>query len=154
MPTNIKKNMAPKPKAKSDVYKKLPYKEAPKLQVLKQEDIKSPFTLGSNRGNNTYSAFEAKGLISPMHIEEKKDAAEKQYDKNVKEGRTNPDKGASNRDVANLATVSQKEMDIGRVRAGLSEKAKADAKAKIQAQLKADIKEAKKKAYLAAQNKK
>ena len=45
-------------------------------------------------------------------------------------------------------------MDIGKVRAGLSEKAKADAKAKKQAQLKADIKEAKKKAYLAAQNKK
>lgn len=154
MLNNIKKNMAPKPKDKSDVYKNLPYKDDGKPQMIKQEDVKSPFTLGSNRGNDTYSALTAKGLISPTYIEEKKDAAEEQYDKNVKEGRTNPDKGASNRDVANLATVSQKEMDIGKVRAGLSEKAKVDAKAKKQAQLKADIKDAKKKAYLAAQNKK
>lgn len=152
MPTNIKKNMAPKPKAKSDVYKKLPYKDAPKPKLIEQDD--KNFKLGSNRGNDTYSALKAKGLISPIYIEDKKDEAEKQYEKNVSEGRTNPDKGASNRDVANLATVSQREMDIGKVRAGLSEKAKADAKAKKQAQLKADIKEAKKKAYLAAQNKK
>ena len=149
---NIKKNMAPKPKAKSDVYKKLPYKDSPKPKLIEQDD--KSFKLGSSRENDTYSGLTAKGLISPTHIEEKKDAAEKQYDKNVAEGRTNPDKGASNRDVANLATVSQKEMDVGKVRAGLSEKAKADAKAKKQAQLKSDIKEAKKKAYIAAQNKK
>ena len=37
MPTNIKKNMAPKPK-KTDVYKKLPYKNDGKPKVIKQDD--------------------------------------------------------------------------------------------------------------------
>jgi len=81
MPRNIKKNMAPKPKAKSDVYKKLPYKDAPKPQAMKQEDIKSPFELGSNRGNDTYSALRAKGLISPVHQEKAKS------DKDIKRDR-------------------------------------------------------------------
>ena len=124
MPRNIKKNMAPKPKSKFPLEKI----ESKVYDTINKDNSvlepKSPFTLGSNRGNDMYSALTAKGLISPTHIEEKKDAAEKQYDKNVAEGRTNPDKGASNRDVANLATVSQKEMDVGKVRAGLSEKAK------------------------------
>ena len=81
MPTNIKKNMAPKPKAKSDVYKKLPYKDALKPQMIKQDEIKSPFELGSNRENDTYSALRAKGLISPVHQENVKS------DKDIKRDR-------------------------------------------------------------------
>ena len=96
---------------------------------------KSPLKLGNKKHKGNYGAMQAKGLISPMYIEDKKDEAEKQYEKNVAEGRTNPDKGASNRDVANLTAVNQREMDIGKVRAGLSEKAKADAKAKKQSLL-------------------
>ena len=42
---------------------------------------KSPFTLGSNRGNDTYSGLEAKGLISPVHQKDVKS------DKDVKRDR-------------------------------------------------------------------
>jgi len=79
MPTNIKKNMAPKPKAKSDIYKKLPYKDAPKPKLIEQDD--KNFKLGSNRGSDTYSALKAKGLISPIHQEDVKS------DKDVKRDR-------------------------------------------------------------------
>ena len=41
----------------------------------------SPFKLGSNRGNTSYSSFQAKGLISPM---ENKTERDKDYDKKKK----------------------------------------------------------------------
>ena len=115
MPKNIKKNMAPKPKAKSDVYKKLPYKEAPKLQMVKQNDVKSPFTLGSTRGKDNYSALTAKGLISPMHNETKRDkdyarkkkAAELVFTTRLKESGLSLDEFKKTEEGAKLATDVQ-----------------------------------------------
>ena len=87
MPSNIKKNMAPKPKAKSDVYKKLPYKED-KIETIKQKgDItlspermqSSLFKLGSNRGNTSYSGFQAKGLITPIQNKEGEEEMKQGY---------------------------------------------------------------------------
>ena len=103
MPTNIKKNMAPKPKAKSDVYKKLPYKDAPKPQMIKQDEIKSPFELGSNRENDTYSALRAKGLISPMENKEEnkkktdnlQDSYQNYTEQDMKEGKVRAGKAAA-----------------------------------------------------------
>ena len=103
MPTNIKKNMAPKPKAKSDVYKKLSYKDAPKPQMIKQAEIKSPFELGSNRENDTYSALRAKGLISPMENKEEKkkktdnlqDSYQNYTEQDMKEGKVRAGKAAA-----------------------------------------------------------
>ncbi len=81
MPTNIKKNMAPKPKSKYPTEKI----ESTVFDKMKRDDSivepKSPFTLGSNRGNDTYSALQAKGLISPVHQEDVKS------DKDVKRDR-------------------------------------------------------------------
>ena len=60
-------------------YERLPYEDSPKLKPMPEDDITlapektaankmqgKPFKLGSNREMNSYSAFQAKGLINPI----------------------------------------------------------------------------------------
>jgi hypothetical protein len=43
------------------------------------EEPKSPFTLGSNRGNTSYSALEARGLITPIQNKEGEEEMKQGY---------------------------------------------------------------------------
>ena len=91
MPDKTKKATVTKKTApKKFKYEKLPYKDSPKLKPMEQKDITfqspntmqgTPFKLGSNRSNTSYSGFQAKGLISPMHQEDVKS------DKDIKRDR-------------------------------------------------------------------
>lgn len=109
--SNIKKNMAPKPKAKSDVYKKLPYKANKMEKIEQKDDITlapermqgSPFKLGSKKHKGSYGAMQAKGLISPMENKEEKkkktdnlqDNYQNYTDKDMKEGKVRAGKAAA-----------------------------------------------------------
>ena len=96
MPDKTKKATVTKKTAPKEFkYEKLPYKDSPKLKPMEQKDITfqspntmqgTPFKLGSNRSNTSYSGFQAKGLISPMHTDPPslKEQAQADANKNLK----------------------------------------------------------------------
>ena len=93
MPSNIKKYK----------YTKLPYKTN---KINRDDSIpepKSPFELGSNRHSSPYTAFQAKGLISPMENKEEKkkktdnlqDNYQNYTEQDMKEGKVRAGKAAA-----------------------------------------------------------
>lgn len=94
-------------------YERLPYKEDEMKPIEEKDNITlspektapnkmqgSPFKLGSNRGNNSYSGFQAKGLITP--IQNKEGEKEKKTD-NLQD---------------NYQNYTEQDMKEGKIRAG------------------------------------
>ena len=106
MPDKTKKATVTKKTApKKFKYEKLPYKDSPKLKPMEQKDITfqspntmqgTPFKLGSNRGNTSYSGFQAKGLINPpTDPPSLKEQAQADADKNLEKAEYKKDESYS-----------------------------------------------------------
>tara|TARA_R100001443_G_scaffold90927_3_gene97536 strand:+ start:708 stop:1094 length:387 start_codon:yes stop_codon:yes gene_type:complete len=109
-----------KNKPNAEIQKHIESKVFDKMTPIKNPEPKflaatqmqgSPFKLGSNRGNNSYSSFQAKGLISPMankterdkDYDRKKKAAELTFTTRLKESGLSLDEFKKTKEGAQLA---------------------------------------------------